>query len=161
MLYRLVRTRDDSMIAILRLVLGVLFVAHGSQKMLGLFGGTGFAEALRSFEFMGIPRMLGVIAISAEFFGGIGLIVGFLGRIAALGIMTNMAVAIAMVHRHVGFFMNWDGKQMGEGFEYHLLVIAIGLGVLVRGSGAFSADLTLTRSMEPHIVELPPSRMAA
>ena len=79
MFYRLIRTRDDSIIAILRLMIGVLFVVHGSQKMLGLFGGPGFTEALHSFELMGIPKVAGVIAISAEFFGGIGLIVGFLG----------------------------------------------------------------------------------
>jgi len=66
MLYRLIRTREDSVIAILRLVVGVLFVAHGSQKILGLFGGPGFVESLRLFEIMGIPKMLGIVAISAE-----------------------------------------------------------------------------------------------
>jgi len=161
MFYRLIRTRDDSIIAILRLTLGVLFLAHGAQKMLGLFGGPGLAESLRSFELMGIPRALAMLAISAEFVGGICLIAGFVGRIAALGIITNMAVAIAMVHRQFGLFMNWDGTRTGEGFEYHLLVIAMGLAVLVRGSGAFSADLALTRSMEPRVIEIERPRMAA
>jgi putative oxidoreductase len=161
MFERLIRTRDDSVIAILRLMLGVVFIAHGSQKMLGAFGGPGFAEALTSFEALGIPRTLGVLAIAAEFFGGIALIVGFLGRVAALGVMTNMIVAIAMVHRPFGFFMNWHGTQAGEGYEYHLLVIAIALSVVIRGSGAFSADLTLTRNMAPRVAEYERPRMAA
>jgi putative oxidoreductase len=161
MLYRLIRTREDSIIAILRLTIGVLFLAHGAQKLLGLFGGPGLSESLRSFELMGIPRGLGMLAISAEFVGGILLLIGFLGRIAALGIMTNMAVAIALVHRQFGLFMNWDGRQTGEGFEYHLLVIGIALAILVRGSGAFSADLTLTRSMGPRVIQLERTRMAA
>jgi putative oxidoreductase len=161
MFERLIRTRDDSVIAILRLTLGVLFIAHGAQKMLGSFGGPGFLETLNSFETMGIPRTLGVLAIAAEFFGGIALIVGFLGRVAALGIMTNMIVAIAIVHGQYGFFMNWTGTQAGEGYEYHLLAIAIALAVVIRGSGAFSADLTLTHSMEPRVVEYERPRMAA
>lgn len=161
MFERLIRTRDDSVIAILRLTLGVLFIAHGSQNMLGSFGGPGFVETLNSFETMGIPRTLGVLAIAAEFFGGIALIVGFLGRVAALGIMTNMVVAIAMVHAQHGFFMNWTGTQAGEGYEYHLLTIAMALALVIRGSGAFSADLTLTRNMEPRVVEYERPRMAA
>jgi putative oxidoreductase len=161
MFERLIRTRDDSVIAILRLTLGVLFIAHGAQKMLGAFGGPGFAESLTLFEGMGIPRTLGVLAISAEFFGGIALIVGFLGRLAALGIMTNMVVAIAMVHYPFGLFMNWDGTKAGQGYEYHLLAIAIALAVVIRGSGAFSADLSLTRSIEPRVAEYERPRMAA
>jgi putative oxidoreductase len=161
MFRRLIFTRDDSVIAILRLVLGVIFIVHGSQKMIGTFGGPGFNESITMFEMMGIHRILGLLAICAEFIGGIALIVGFLGRIAALGIMTNMVVAIAMVHRQFGFFMNWTGMQGGEGFEYHLLVLAIGAAVLVRGSGAFSADLTLTRATAPVVVEHERPRMAA
>jgi putative oxidoreductase len=160
-MYRLIRTREDSIIAILRLMLAVIFIAHGSQKLLGLFGGPGFVASMHSFEMMGIPKGLGILAICAEFFGGIGLAVGFLSRIAALGIMTNMVVAIALVHRNMGFFMNWDSTKGGEGFEFHLLVLAIGLAILVRGAGAFSADLTLTRSMAPRIIQLERPRMVA
>jgi putative oxidoreductase len=87
-----------------------------------------------------IPRPLAFLAICAEFFGSLGLILGFLTRIAALGIATNMLVAIWTVHRSVGFFMNWTGMQKGEGFEYHLLVLAIAAFLVVRGGGAFSVD---------------------
>ena len=83
-------------------------------------------------------------AIMAEFLGSLGLLVGFLGRIAAFGIICNMTVAIWMVHRFNGFFMNWAGNQKGEGFEYHLLAIAIGLVILIWGSGALSVDRFLS-----------------
>jgi putative oxidoreductase len=153
MLYRLIRTRNDSMIAILRLTLGVIFLAHGSQKMLGMFRGPGIAQTLSNFEMMGIPTTLGMIATLAEFAGGLGLVVGFLSRIAALGIVTNMAVAIAMVHAPHGLFMNWDGTGTGQGFEFHLLAIAMGLSVLVRGAGAFSIDLELTNGETRRVME--------
>jgi len=94
---------------------------------------------------MGIPAPLALVAIAAEFFGGLGLIVGLLGRVAAFGIICNMLVAVVMVHSHVGLFMNWYGNQQGEGFEYHLLAITLGLAVVVKGSGAFSCDHLLTR----------------
>ena len=83
------------------------------------------------------------MAIAAEFFGSLGLIFGFLTRIAALGIFSNMIVAIAMVHHQFGFFMNWTGAQKGEGFEYHLLILAVMLFIMIRGAGAFSIDRVL------------------
>jgi putative oxidoreductase len=77
----------------------------------------------------------------------LGLIVGLFGRIAAFGIMCNMLVAIALVHGRNGFFMNWAGNQKGEGFEYHLLAIAMLLAILVKGSGALSLDHFLTEEL--------------
>jgi putative oxidoreductase len=83
---------------------------------------------------------LAFLAICAEFFGGLGLIVGFLSRIAAFGIACNMLVAVTMVHHHYGLFMDWAGNQKGEGFEFHLLAIAIAIAIMVAGAGAFSID---------------------
>ncbi|MBZ5562695.1 MAG: DoxX family protein [Acidobacteriia bacterium] len=141
MLDRLFKTDDDAVMTIIRLVLGVVFIAHGAQKMLGWFGGYGFSATMGFFtKQMGIPAVFAFLAIAAEFFGGLGLILGLLGRIAALGIGVEMAVAVALVHRHFGLFMNWYGTQKGEGFEYHLLAIALALAVLVKGAGAFSLD---------------------
>src|ERR1700756_3800353 len=138
---RLMGTTDDLSMTILRLVLGVIFFAHGAQKMLGWFGGYGFHGTMGFFTAkMGIPAPLAFLAICAEFFGGLGLIVGLLSRIAAFGISVNMLVAIATVHAANGFFMNWAGNQKGEGFEYHLLAIAVGLTILIKGAGAFSLD---------------------
>jgi putative oxidoreductase len=145
MIRRLYATDDSVATSILRLVLGVVFFAHGAQKMLGWFGGYGFAGTMGLFTgMMHIPTPLAFLAIAAEFFGGIGLILGFLTRIAAFGIGVNMLVAIMTVHRSFGFFMNWAGTQKGEGFEYHLLVLAMVAFLTIRGAGAFSVDRLLT-----------------
>jgi putative oxidoreductase len=125
----------------MRLLAGIVFFAHGAQKALGWFGGFGFSGTMGFFtNVQHIPAVFAFLAIMAEFLGGIGLIVGFLARIAAFGITVNMLVAIMLVHRHVGFFMNWGGNQKGEGFEYHLLAIAIMIAIMVRGAGALSID---------------------
>lgn len=138
---KLFATDDSIATAILRLVLGVVFFAHGAQKMLGWFGGAGFSGTMGSFTGnMHIPAVFAFLAIAAEFFGSIGLILGFLTRIAAFGITVNMLVAIATVHHAFGFFMNWTGTQKGEGFEYHLLVLAMTTFLMIRGAGAFSID---------------------
>ena len=148
MIRRLYATDDSVATAILRLMLGVVFFAHGAQKMLGWFGGYGFAATMNFFTSMAhIPAPLAFLAIAAEFFGGMGLILGFLTRIAAFGIGVNMVVAIMLVHRPFGFFMNWAGAQKGEGFEYHLLVLAIVAFLMIRGGGAFSLDRVLTVSL--------------
>ncbi len=147
MFRRIIETTNDFTLMVLRLALGVVFLAHGTQKVLGWFGGYGFSGTMGFFtQQMGIPAPLAFLAIAAEFFGGLGLLGGFLGRIAAFGILCNMVVATLMVHRHFGFFMNWFGSQKGEGFEYHLLAMALGLAILIKGSGAFSIDWLLTAS---------------
>jgi len=147
MFRKLLATPDDWTLTVVRLALGVTFFAHGAQKMLGWFGGYGFHGTMGFFtQQMGIPAPLAFLAICAEFFGGLGLIVGLLARIAALGIIVNMLVAVAKVHSANGFFMNWTGQQKGEGFEYHVLAIALLIVVLVRGSGALSLDRALAGS---------------
>src|SRR6266404_4305238 len=141
MFRKLIATNDNPATLILRLVLGVVFFAHGAQKMLGWFGGPGFSGSMGLFTgYLHIPAPLAFLAIAAEFFGGLGLILGFLTRIAAFGIALNMVVAIAMVHSPFGLFMNWTGTQKGEGFEYHLLALAITAFLMIRGAGAFSVD---------------------
>jgi putative oxidoreductase len=142
---RLLATNDDVTLTILRLVLGVVFFAHGAQKMLGWFGGYGFHGTMGFFEHVGFPAPVAFLIICTEFFGGLGLIVGLLTRIPALGIGVEMIGAVLMVHLPNGFFMNWYGNQKGEGFEYHLLVIAIAAVLLIRGGGAFSADRALSK----------------
>ena len=159
MLQKLLHTRNDMSLAVLRLAMGVVFFAHGAQKMLGWFGGYGFSGTMGFFtQNLHIPSVFALLAIAAEFFGGLGLIVGFLGRIAAFGIATNMLVAVLMIHHKFGFFMNWTGKQAGEGMEYFLLAIAAAVVVLVQGSGALSVDGALTR---PAPAPVPGLRRAA
>lgn len=147
MFRKLLATSNDWTLTLIRLVLGVTFFAHGAQKMLGWFGGYGFHGTMGFFtQQMGIPAPFAFLAICAEFFGGLGLIVGLLSRIAALGVIVNMLVAVAKVHGANGFFMNWTGQQKGEGFEYHLLALALAIVVLIKGSGALSVDRALSGS---------------
>jgi putative oxidoreductase len=149
MFRKLLATSDDWTLTLLRLVMGVIFFAHGAQKTFGWFGGYGFSGTMGFFtQMMHIPAPFAFLAICAEFLGGLGLILGALGRIAAFGITCNMVVAILMVHHNFGLFMNWSGQQKGEGFEYHLLAIAIAVVLMARGSGAFSVDRALTSAAE-------------
>jgi putative oxidoreductase len=144
MIRKLFATCDDRTITLLRLVMGVIFFAHGAQKALGWFGGYGFSGTMGFFtQQMHVPAVFAFLAICAEFLGGIGLILGTLGRVAAFGIACNMAVAVLMVHLPNGLFMNWTGQQKGEGFEFHLLALSIAAVLMVRGSGAFSVDRAL------------------
>jgi len=157
MVRKLFATDDNTATAILRLVLGVIFFAHGAQKLLGWFGGYGFSGTMGFFTgVLHIPAPLAFLAIAAEFFGGLGLILGFLTRIAAFGIAVNMLVAITTVHSAFGLFMNWSGTQKGEGFEYHLLVLAITVFLMIRGAGALSVDraiATATPTAQPGLAQ--------
>ena len=145
MIRKLIGTDNDAATTILRGVLGVSFFVHGAQKLLGWFGGYGFTGTMGFFTgVMHIPAVFAFLAIAAEFFGGLGLIFGLLTRVAAFGIFANMVVAVAMVHRQFGFFMNWTGTQKGEGYEYHLLVLAITAFLMIRGAGAASVDRLLS-----------------
>jgi putative oxidoreductase len=145
MLRKLTATENSSAIAILRLVLGIVFFAHGAQKMLGWWGGYGYTATMGFFTTgMHLPAPLAFLAIAAEFFGGIGLILGLFTRIAAFGVGVNMLVAIFTVHLQFGLFANWSGQQKGEGYEFHLLVLAIATFLMIKGPGAFSADRAIS-----------------
>ena len=145
MIRKLIATDNNPATIILRLVVGVIFFAHGAQKMLGWFGGYGFTGTMGFFTgVMHIPAPFAFLAIAAEFFGGLGLVFGLLTRVASFGIFSDMVVAVAMVHGHFGLFMNWSGAQKGEGYEYHLLVLATTAFLMVRGAGAASVDRLLS-----------------
>lgn len=130
---------------IARMVLGGVMLAHGLQKALGWFGGKGFIETLDGFVLQGIPYALGVLVIAGETLGAVAVILGFLGRFMAAAQIIILAGAIYKVAGAHGFFMNWTGMKEGEGFEFHLLAIGLGLIVLVMGSGSLSIDRWLTR----------------
>ena len=125
---------------ILRIVLAVVIFPHGAQKVLGWFGGHGFKATMKSFVDSGIAAPLAVLAMTAEFLGPPGLVIGFLTRIAAFGIACLMLVAMVKVHWQYGFFMNWFGNQKGEGIEYHLLALGIAVALMISGGGAWSLD---------------------
>jgi len=146
MFRKIISTSDDKILTLLRVVLGIVIFPHGAQKVLGWFGGFGFAGTYGFLtQQMHIPAPLAILVFAAEFLGSIGLLVGFLGRIAAFGIAVNLAVAVFLVHLPNGFFMNWSGQQKGEGIEFFILAIGIAIAIMIGGSGAYSIDLALTR----------------
>src|SRR5208282_223925 len=145
MLLQILATDSSWVPTLARIILGVIFFAHGSQKVFGWFGGPGLRQTLRTMaEHVGLPSVLALAAVVAEFVGGAALIGGFLGRISALGIAVNMLAAIFMVHGKYGLFMNWFGDRKGHGIEYHLLAIALAIVIIAEGSGAFSLDRLLS-----------------
>lgn len=150
MLKKLLQTNDDITALILRLALGIVFFPHGAQKALGWFGGYGLSQTLSAFtDKMHIPFIFALFAVAAEFLGAICLILGLLSRLAAFGIAVVMLAAIFMVHGKFGFFMNWYGAQRGEGIEYHLLVIAIAIVLMIKGGGKFSLDKKINNEAFP------------
>lgn len=141
----LLHTRSDPAPFVLRIVLAVVMFAHGAQHLPGWFGGFGFAGTYGWMTTtLGIPGALAASAIVLEFIAPLALFVGVGGRIAAAALGAILAVA-AVTHLEHGFFMNWLGDKGGEGFELHLLGMAMAAAVVLKGSGAWSLDRWLTR----------------
>ena len=127
----------DSALLVLRVVLGIVFMVHGAQLVFGALGGPGLAN------FAKMMGPIGYLVAIGEFFGGLGLVVGVLTRFSAAAIGVIMLGAIAKVHLANGFFMNWYGKQAGEGYEYHLLVIAMCIVLIITGPGRYAVQAAL------------------
>ena len=137
----LFQTNDKFSYWVPRVTLGCVMLPHGAQKLFGWFGGFGFTNTMTYFtQTAGLPWIIAFLIIMGESLGSLGLIVGFFTRLSALGLICIMLGAIATVHIPNGFFMNWFGKQAGEGFEYHLLVIGISIPLLISGGGKYSVD---------------------
>jgi putative oxidoreductase len=126
---------------IARVTLGVVILPHGMQKALGSFGGYGFEATLGYFTSSGMPLVLGVLVILAEFVGSLAIILGLGTRFMAFSLFITMFGAM-IIGGHVqhGFFMNWFGTQGGEGLQFFILVLALGLIGMISGGGKFSAD---------------------
>jgi putative oxidoreductase len=152
---KLFRTENDWALLIARVVLGGLFFIHGSQKIFGWFGGHGLHNTMDSFVEMGVPAPLFFAVIAAEFAGGAAMVIGLLARLDAFGIMCVMIAAIGKVHINYGLFMNWEGTQRGEGYEFHLLAIALAAVIMIKGAGALSIDRLLAR---PRALPPPPNK---
>jgi putative oxidoreductase len=126
---------------VVRVALGVVFVAHGGQKVLGWFGGHGLRATIDGFKGMGVPAPAAALAPFVEFLGGLALLVGLLARPAAVGLIVVMLVAIAKVHARHGFFLNFSGTPgKGHGYEFNFVLIAMALSVLIGGAGVLSID---------------------
>jgi putative oxidoreductase len=132
---------------ILRLGLGVVMFPHGMQKLLGWFGGGGFKATMEMMTTKaGLPEPVVFLVIIGESLGSIALILGFMTRFTALSMVVIMAGAAQMMHWKHGFFMNWYGAKAGEGFEYHILAIAIGLALTLMGGGRWSLDQRIAKN---------------
>lgn len=137
---------------LLRIVIGLTLAAHGGQKLFGWFGGGGIRGTTAFFRLVGIPApdaFAYVVGIT-EFFGGVLLVVGLLTSIAALGLVIDMAVAIATVSHKFSFF---SVTKVGYGWELNLALIGLAAALLIMGPGAWSVDaalrLTRGRAAEP------------
>ena len=143
--YRLFATVDSFAPTILRLTLAVVFTVHGGQKTVGWLGGTGWSGTLAHWtnpEGMNFPYPVAVLGILAESLGALGMFTGFLTRLAALGILCTMLVAIFTVHLAGGFLAP-------QGFEYPFTLAGIALALLVCGGGRWSVDRLVTGALIP------------
>jgi len=125
---------------ILRVVLGLILFSHGAGALLGWFGGHGFVATMQGLhDYYALPKLIAAFVICVQFFGSIMLMTGTATRLAALGIF-GMLIGMASTHINNGLHMNWSGANAGEGYEYHLLAMAMSLVLLLFGGGAYSID---------------------
>ena len=145
---RLLETNRSPDLLFQRCVLGAVMFPHGAQKLLGWFGGYGFDGTMGFFTgTLHIVAPLAFLVIMAESLGAMALILGVATRVAAFGMAAVMLGAMFMVHVPHGFFMNWFGNQKGEGFEYHLLVLALSLPLVIHGGGLWALDTILSTKL--------------
>ena len=146
----LFKTLDSFGPVVLRLGLAVVLFPHGAQKVLGWWGGHGFSGTMGFFTSMlHVPAVFALLAILTEFLGPIALFFGFFTRLAALAIAVQFVVApILGGHIANGFFMNWMGNQKDEGFEYHILMVTIAVGLVILGGGKWACDTVIARMLD-------------
>jgi putative oxidoreductase len=134
----------------IRLGLAVIFIAHGGQKLFGIWGGPGLQATIDAFErSIDVPFYLTLIVVATEFFGGLTVLIGFLTRIAAAGLAADMAVAIIKVHLVNGFFLNWSiTPGQGHGYEFNLALLAMSIALVLSGPGKFALDRILGLEQE-------------
>lgn len=156
-LTRLFDTDDTSWpLLVSRVVLGLVILPHGLQKLVGAFGGYGFSGTMGYLTgTVGLPAPVAFLVIVGESIGAALLVVGLLSRVGALLIAATMIGAAVTAHLSHGFFMNWFGNQGGEGFEYHLLALGLAVPVVLFGGGRFAVDSALAR-----ILAAPARRLA-
>ena len=143
MLTKLLKTNDSWSPTIIRTVLAIVLFPHGAQKLLGWFGGYGFAGTMGYFtESIGLPWIIGFVVIMIEFFIPFLLLSGLLTRISAVSIFGLFTCIILTSHLQNGFFMNWYGQMDTgqEGFEFHLLVLGMAVALMISGAGKYALD---------------------
>lgn len=141
-IHSVMTTRAGWGMTVLRIIVGIIFMAHGSQKLFGLFGGGGLAGTAQFMESLGLtPAMpMAVLSGGAEFFGGLALVIGLLARPAAVALIGLLVVAILSVHIHNGLFM------ANNGYEFALALLGGAVAVLFEGAGRASLDAAISKS---------------
>ena len=144
LIQRVLTTEDNLAPLALRVPVGIIFAAHGAQKLFGAFGGYGLEGTGQFFESIGLSPgyLMALLAGGAEFLGGLALILGLLVRPSALVLAFTMLIAIVTVHLDKGLFM------ANNGYEFGLALLAISVALVFSGAGRFSFDRTLSRSFK-------------
>jgi len=138
---QLLSTRAGLGLSVVRILVGLIFMAHGAQKLFGLFGGYGLEGTGQWMESIGLAPgyLMALLSGSAEFFGGLALVIGLLARPSALALSVTLVVAIFSVHIGNGLFMS------NNGYEFALALLAGTVAVLIEGAGRFSVDRLIAR----------------
>lgn len=136
LLNKLTKSNSNWSTLVLRIPVGLIFMAHGAQKLFAWFGGYGLEGTGQWMESIGLGPgyLMALMAGSAEFFGGLFIIIGLLTRPSALVLAFTMVVAILSVHLENGLFMS------NNGYEFGLSLIIISLALMLQGSGRLSLD---------------------
>lgn len=146
-LAELLATTQSSVPLLLRVSLGSVIFAHGLQKVFGWFGGYGIDGTMSFFASIGMPSVLGGLVIVSDFLGSLALMLGLFTRVSAGAAGAVMLGAVLLVHLPNGFFMNWGGTARGEGYEFHLLALAMAVSLVTSGGGRASVDGFLARKL--------------
>lgn len=142
-LKKLTYTEAGYGLTILRIILGIVFMAHGSQKLFGLFGGYGLEGTGKFMESLGLTPgyLMALLAGSGEFFGGLFVLLGLFSRIGAFLTAVVSVVALLSVHISHGFFMS------NGGFEYILVLLATSIAIIIEGGAKYSIDNLLFKKI--------------
>ena len=142
----LVKTTNGLAAFILRLGLAIVIFPHGAQKVPGWFGGGGFQGTLDGMTTgMGLSAFIVILIMLIEFLGPLLLLIGLYTRVVAFCMLCLFVGIIFFAQIDNGFFMNWGGQKPGEGYEYHLLVLAMSLALVSSGAGRWSVDRKLMK----------------
>lgn len=142
----LIKTNNSLAAFLIRLGLAIVIFPHGAQKVLGWFGGAGFQGTLEGMTAgAGLPLIIVILVMLIEFIGPILLLIGLFTRYTAFCMFALFVGIIFFAHIEQGFFMNWGGQNPGEGYEYHLLVLAMSLALVSAGGGRWSVDRALMK----------------
>ena len=149
MIKALLQTDSDYVYTFLRIIAGIIVFPYGMQKLFGwcsapVFGPPGIKASLEQLKASKVPKFIAWLVIIGQSFGSIALIAGLLSRIAAAGLFIIFIGAL-IVHLPDGWTQNWFGSKRGEGIEYFVLLLAVLMVIVLKGSGALSMDCWLTR----------------